>query len=96
MACSHWATFDLFYKSNFLFYFFTAPNHQRIAWSNQEESAVLRHLAKYVKTRKLPGKLECTMAKEKEPALKNRSWQHIKHFVRNKILREVRKTASFV
>lgn len=52
-------------------------------WSEEEKAAVDKHLAKFMALRKTPGKMECLMCIEDEPALKNRSWKDIKNFVYN-------------
>ncbi|KAJ8310494.1 hypothetical protein KUTeg_012359 [Tegillarca granosa] len=53
-------------------------------WSKEEIRAVERRLGKFLQLKKIPGKKDCEEAKLKETALNNRSWQKIKHYIRNR------------
>jgi hypothetical protein len=57
----------------------------RHRWSEAEKSAVKRQLSKFIKLRKVPGKVDCLNAINNEPALKPHydNWQKIKFCVRN-------------
>lgn len=84
----------MFPKINLFYFSVVAKEKRRVvsrSWSQDEQEAVFRHLSNFISQRKLPGKLECEMAKTKEKkALQNRTWQQIKHFIRNKITKEIR------
>ncbi|KAL2093743.1 hypothetical protein ACEWY4_011055 [Coilia grayii] len=55
-------------------------------WMESEVQAVERHLLKYIKARKIPGKKACTACIMAEPeALKARAWHTVKFYIRNRI-----------
>ncbi|KAK7088980.1 uncharacterized protein [Littorina saxatilis] len=57
----------------------------RKAWSDDEVSAVLRHLESYILLGHLPGKEVIVKCLIEDKALKNRTWRNVKDFVRNRI-----------
>ncbi|XP_059907777.1 uncharacterized protein LOC132457539 isoform X2 [Gadus macrocephalus] len=56
----------------------------RRQWTKAEENAVMRHFKSHVIKGNLASKQECSLCKECEPALKKRTIQNIRDFVRNK------------
>ncbi|XP_032365342.1 uncharacterized protein LOC116680314 isoform X3 [Etheostoma spectabile] len=57
----------------------------RRPWTKAEEKAVLRHFKSHIIKGHLASKKECVVCKEcEQPALKNRTCQNIRDFVRNK------------
>lgn len=59
---------------------------KRTPWSKQEIHAVEKHLMKFIKNRKVPGKADCVRCLEAEPlALKNREWTALKFYIKNRI-----------
>lgn len=58
--------------------------YTKVPWSEEEASAVLKHLGKYIYAGKPPGKREIDACLEKEPVLKNRNFLLVKNFCRNK------------
>ncbi|KAG9268080.1 hypothetical protein AMEX_G18978 [Astyanax mexicanus] len=68
----------------------------RRSWTNREKEAVWRHLAKHRTLKKVPGKEDCLQCIQAEYALKNRTWEDVKHFVYNTITTEKRKAGSLI
>ncbi|XP_062387168.1 uncharacterized protein LOC134076182 isoform X1 [Sardina pilchardus] len=61
-------------------------------WETKEVEAIEKHLSTFLKSLRVPGKLDCVRCLEAEPtALKNRNWQAIKFFVHNRIVSLKRK-----
>lgn len=62
-------------------------------WSEEEKSAVERHLGLFIANRKVPGKGPTTACLEKEPVFKarGRTWKDVKSFVHNVIMALKRK-----
>ncbi|XP_076139300.1 uncharacterized protein LOC143138451 [Alosa pseudoharengus] len=61
-------------------------------WETKEVEAIEKHLSTFLKSLRVPGKLDCVRCLEAEPtALKNRNWQAIKFFVYNRIVSLKRK-----
>ncbi|XP_049427471.1 uncharacterized protein LOC125885747 isoform X2 [Epinephelus fuscoguttatus] len=57
----------------------------RRPWTKAEENAVLRHFKSHIVKGHLASMKECLVCKEcEQPALKNRTCQNIRDFVRNK------------
>ncbi|XP_073730464.1 uncharacterized protein [Misgurnus anguillicaudatus] len=55
-------------------------------WEEVEVKAVEKHLMKFIKTCKVPGKQDCERCIQAEPeALKKRTWTGVKNYVRNRI-----------
>nr|XP_055064531.1 uncharacterized protein LOC129447001 isoform X2 [Misgurnus anguillicaudatus] len=55
-------------------------------WEEVEVKAVEKHLMKFIKTCKVPGKQDCERCIQAEPeALKERTWTGVKNYVRNRI-----------
>lgn len=68
------------------------PKRQKkTPWTNQEQAAVLRHLGQYIAALKVPGKAAIENCKSLEPCLRNRRWNNIKDYIRNKICSNARK-----
>ena len=62
------------------------PSHEE--WTTKEKEAVFAHLGKFIKAKRLPGKLACLKCIDKsKPALDNREWDEVKYFVKNVIAR---------
>jgi hypothetical protein len=64
--------------------------HQRKKWENNEIQAVNRHLAKYIRDQKLPGKAACEEAIRAEKSLETRTWTQVKFFIKNQITLKIR------
>ncbi|XP_061586196.1 uncharacterized protein si:dkey-13n15.2 [Cololabis saira] len=61
------------------------PN-SKLKWDDAEVRAVERHLMRFITEHKVPQKKDCVKCLEAEPrALKSRSWQGVKNYVRNRI-----------
>ncbi|XP_052002363.1 uncharacterized protein LOC127657553 [Xyrauchen texanus] len=59
---------------------------KRTAWSKHEIHAVKKHMIKFIRNRKVPGKADCLRCMEAEPfALKNREWSALKFYIKNRI-----------
>ncbi|XP_075888849.1 uncharacterized protein LOC142892521 [Nelusetta ayraudi] len=58
------------------------PN--RTPWTTKEVNAVMRHFSDHIKKGKLTSKRECEICKTSESALKERTIQNVRDFVRNK------------
>ncbi|XP_073726112.1 uncharacterized protein [Misgurnus anguillicaudatus] len=55
-------------------------------WEEVEVKAVEKHMMKFIKTCKVPGKQDCERCIQAEPeALKERTWTGVKNYVRNRI-----------
>ncbi|XP_051982430.1 uncharacterized protein LOC127643662 [Xyrauchen texanus] len=55
-------------------------------WEDIEVKAIERHMMRFIKTCKVPGKQDCERCIEAEPeALKERTWTGLKNYVRNRI-----------
>ncbi|XP_065111513.1 uncharacterized protein [Paramisgurnus dabryanus] len=55
-------------------------------WEEVEVKAVEKHMMKFIKTCKVPGKQDCERCIHAEPeALKERTWTGVKNYVRNRI-----------
>jgi hypothetical protein len=54
-------------------------------WTNEEKSAVMKHLKRYILMSKIPGKSTIEECIRKETALKGRTWRNVKDFCRNTI-----------
>ncbi|XP_034043158.1 uncharacterized protein LOC117525409 [Thalassophryne amazonica] len=62
-------------------------------WSEEEQSAVRRHLGDFCKLVKVPGKKDCDACLAAEPALSTRTWREVKYFVHNSIQSMKRRNA---
>ena len=51
--------------------------------SHEEKSAVEKHLNRFIKMMKVPGKKACVEAVELESTLQCRSWEAVKYYVYN-------------
>nr|XP_055069418.1 uncharacterized protein LOC129450574 isoform X2 [Misgurnus anguillicaudatus] len=59
---------------------------QKRKWEEVEVKAVEKHMMKFIKTCKVPGKQDCERCIQAEPeALKERTWTGVKNYVRNRI-----------
>ena len=52
-------------------------------WSEDEKSAVYRHLSTFIETLQLPGKADIEACMQLEPALLGRTWRNVKDFCRS-------------
>lgn len=52
-------------------------------WSEEEKAAVRRHFQRHILIKKVPNKSECDNCIKAEPTLCNRTWSHVKFFVKN-------------
>ncbi|XP_049324186.1 uncharacterized protein LOC125784483 [Astyanax mexicanus] len=59
---------------------------RRRGWSEEEQAAVLKHLAVFIERHQVPGKADCLKCTETESALKHRTWRDVKYFVHNRIV----------
>ncbi|XP_070174588.1 uncharacterized protein [Littorina saxatilis] len=62
-----------------------SSNQPRRLWLEEEVKAVEAHLLKYIATQVLPRKEDIQKCLQAEEALKNRTWLHVKNYVRNRI-----------
>ncbi|XP_048051385.1 histone-lysine N-methyltransferase ash1-like isoform X1 [Megalobrama amblycephala] len=63
-----------------------SSNAPKKKWEDNEVKAVERHMMKFIKTCKVPGKQVCERCIHAEPeALKQRTWTRVKNYVRNRI-----------
>ncbi|XP_039517285.1 uncharacterized protein LOC120471523 [Pimephales promelas] len=63
-----------------------SSNAPKKKWEDSEVKAVERHMMKFIKTCKVPGKQDCERCIHAEPeALKQRTWTGVKNYVRNRI-----------
>ncbi|XP_067225443.1 uncharacterized protein [Chanodichthys erythropterus] len=63
-----------------------SSNAPKKKWEDNEVKAVERHMMKFIKTCKVPGKQDCERCIHAEPeALKQRTWTGVKNYVRNRI-----------
>ncbi|XP_048037612.1 uncharacterized protein LOC125262766 [Megalobrama amblycephala] len=63
-----------------------SSNAPKKKWEDNEVKAVERHMMKFIKTCKVPGKQDCERCIHAEPeALKQRTWTRVKNYVRNRI-----------
>ena len=70
----------------------TAHSAPKRKWESQEVEAIEKRLGAFIKSLRVPGKVDCVTCLEAEPrALKNRDWQAIKYFVYNRIVSLKRK-----
>ncbi|XP_039615958.1 uncharacterized protein LOC120533247 isoform X1 [Polypterus senegalus] len=61
-------------------------NVQKRKWDDSEVKAVEKHLGKFIRTCKVPGKKECERCLTAEPeVLRTRDWRGVKFFVKNRI-----------
>ncbi|XP_056119701.1 uncharacterized protein LOC130097073 [Rhinichthys klamathensis goyatoka] len=59
---------------------------KRTAWNKNEIHAVEKHMMRFIKNRKVPGKADCVRCLEAEPsALKHREWSALKFYIKNRI-----------
>ncbi|KAG7465900.1 hypothetical protein MATL_G00159130 [Megalops atlanticus] len=59
---------------------------KRRKWEDTEVKAVEKHLGKFIRTHKVPGKSDCEACICAEPhALRDRDWSSVKFFVKNRI-----------
>jgi hypothetical protein len=60
----------------------------RRPWSAMEQQAVDRHLGKFLRTFKLPGRKDIDACLSAEPilAVNGRSWKNVKDYIRNRIV----------
>lgn len=65
----------------------TSPGRssKKRAWTEEEQSAVKRHLSQCFKLMKIPGKKDCDACIAAEPDLTNRTWTDVKSYVHNKL-----------
>ncbi|XP_070184642.1 uncharacterized protein [Littorina saxatilis] len=62
-----------------------SSSQPRRLWLEEEVKAVEAHLLKYIATQVLPRKEDIQKCLQAEEALKNRTWLHVKNYVRNRI-----------
>ena len=60
--------------------------YKKTPWSVTEKTAVIKHLGKYMLSRKVPGKAAIDSCLEKEQCLSSRTWKNVKDFCRNRSL----------
>lgn len=63
-------------------------------WSEEEKTAVHKHLGDFIKERRVPGKEDCVKTIKNEKILGQRSWKVLKNFVRNTIVALNRRSAA--
>ncbi|KAL1276435.1 hypothetical protein QQF64_036058 [Cirrhinus molitorella] len=69
---------------------------KKTAWNKHEIQAVEKHMMRFIKDRKVPGKADCMRCKEVEPlALKNREWSTLKFYIKNRISALNRKDQTY-
>ncbi|KAG7458376.1 hypothetical protein JOB18_011951 [Solea senegalensis] len=57
-----------------------------IPWTDEERTAILRRMTKFISARRIPGEKDCLRCIGKEsPVLNNRTWQNIKDMVEKEI-----------
>ncbi|KAM9394160.1 uncharacterized protein KZ484_005238 isoform 2-T3 [Pholidichthys leucotaenia] len=70
-------------------------SQSRRKWDDAEVHAVERHMMRFIKSHKVPGKDDCVACLEAEPrALGTRSWKGVKDYVRNRITTLKRQSSS--
>ena len=55
----------------------------RKTWSKGEEAAILKAFDQHFASTTISGKMECLQAQQKYPILRMRTWENLKHKVRN-------------
>jgi len=80
-------------NENLLFnYFIGSSNAPKKKWEDSEVKAVERHMIKFIKTCKVPGKQDCERCIHAEPeSLKQRTWTGVKNYLWNRIMTLKRK-----
>lgn len=67
---------------------------KRRKWDMDEIKAVERHMMKFIRMCKVPGKTDCLQCLQSEPhALKDRDWSAIKFYIKNRITALKRKSS---
>jgi len=80
-------------NENLLFnYFIGSSNAPKKKCEDSEVKALERHMIKFIKTCKVPGKQDCERCIHAEPeSLKQRTWTGVKNYLRNRIMTLKRK-----
>lgn len=70
-----------------LFFIPTGLDYRTVhRWNEEEVRAVEKHLMNFIEERRYPMKADCVRCVEAEPhALRNRSWNLVREYVRNRI-----------
>lgn len=86
--------FDYNQTVKFEFYYLASKGGQkqnRRKWSESEQNAVIKHLEKFILTRRLPGKSDVEKCLKAEPVLNGRTWRNVRDFCRNRYISIERK-----
>lgn len=79
-------SFLYFKKMNWFLLFSGSSQTKRQKWNKEEVEAVEKTLLDFIKSGKVPGKALCQKCIETSPqALKDRAWQGVKFYVKNRI-----------